>query len=51
MHSGIAYGVGYVPDDRRPVATFRLEIRKVDLLGLWVCDRRRFLLVEEWEER
>ena len=45
MPIGIANCVGFHPDPKRPIATFRLTVHKVDLPGRYVCDRRRFVLM------
>jgi hypothetical protein len=47
MPIGIAFAVGWVADDRGPVALFRLEVRKHDLPGRYVCVGRRFIQVDE----
>ena len=48
---GIAYGTTYLPHWRGPIAVFRLEVRKEAIPGRWVLVSRRFVPVEEWEER
>ena len=46
MPDGMAFPVGWIPDDRGPIATFRLTIGKKDLPGRWVCLGREFLPAE-----
>jgi hypothetical protein len=48
---GIAYPVTHLPHWRGPIAVFRLEVRKEPVPGRWVLVSRRFIPVEEWEER
>ena len=47
---GFASPVGWIedPHERPPVATFCLEIGKVELPGLYVCVGRRFLPAVDW---
>src|SRR4051812_1613217 len=51
MPVGIGFPVGHLPHWRGPVVAWRLEVDQVELPGRWVCDRRRFIPVEDWEER
>lgn len=48
---GTAFGAGFAPHKRGAVALFRLVIRKVELPDPYVCASRRFVPLEEWEER
>lgn len=44
---GVAYLVGYVSSRRGPVCLFRLVVGGVKLDGLFVCDCRRFVRLED----
>ena len=50
MPVGIAYPTGWIADPRGrpPAATFRLEVGKVGLPGLYVCFGRQFIPAKEW---
>jgi hypothetical protein len=48
---GIAYGWSYVRHRHRSVATWRLVVHKEELPGRFVCIGRRFVAVEDWQER
>lgn len=47
MPIGIALPVGRVEHPRGPVATSRLVVGNDELPGLYACDRRRFVRVDE----
>ena len=47
-HDGIAFGRGYVPWWRGPVATWRLSVRKVEVPGLFVLVAREFVPLDAW---
>ena len=49
----MAYAIGHIADDGGPVVTWRLTIGKAEaeVMGRFVCDRRRFVLVERWRTR
>jgi hypothetical protein len=50
MPIGIAYPVGLVEHRRGPAQTFRLVVNKTELLGRWLCIRRRFVQLGEAAE-
>lgn len=48
MPGGLAFATGCVVHRGRPIATWRLEVMKVSIIGQWVCVGRVFLEAGEW---